>query len=175
VCWRQKYLLCCGFNVASTPSTGREESQSSSSNDEVLSVEKKTSVNRRSFLHRMNERKDPTPSANAFSASNESSVYAFEADPELPPVSKIFRRRSKASRSEEDLTRLSVEEDSSGASTSTSIAVQVRKRCHPLIGKVTVNRAYDNVIARPTNHNSARVRHLRGILDQFSNLNFKLY
>ena len=69
---------------------------------------------RRSFLHKAKERKDLTPSANAFSPENESSVYAFDSEPELPPVSTPFRRRARDSRtsstttskSEEDLARL---------------------------------------------------------------------
>jgi len=69
---------------------------------------------RRSFLHKVKERKDLTPSANAFSPENESSVYAFDSEPELPPVSTPFRRRARDSRtsstttskSEEDLARL---------------------------------------------------------------------
>ncbi|PNF23153.1 hypothetical protein B7P43_G06696, partial [Cryptotermes secundus] len=69
---------------------------------------------RRSFPHKIKERKDLTPSANAFSPENESSVYAFESEPELPPVSTPFRRRARDSRtsstttskSEEDLARL---------------------------------------------------------------------
>jgi hypothetical protein len=69
---------------------------------------------RRSFPHKVKERKDLTPSANAFSPENESSVYAFESEPELPPVSTPFRRRARDSRtsstttskSEEDLARL---------------------------------------------------------------------
>ncbi|XP_021932109.1 uncharacterized protein LOC110835814 isoform X2 [Zootermopsis nevadensis] len=69
---------------------------------------------RRSFLHKAKERKDMTPSANAFSPENESSVYAFESEPDLPPISTPFRRRARDSRtsstttskSEEDLARL---------------------------------------------------------------------
>lgn len=69
---------------------------------------------RRPFPHKVKERKDLTPSANAFSPENESSVYAFESEPELPPVSTPFRRRARDSRtsstttskSEEDLARL---------------------------------------------------------------------
>lgn len=69
---------------------------------------------RRSFPHKVKERKDFTPSANAFSPENESSVYAFESEPELPPISTPFRRRARDSRtsstttskSEEDLARL---------------------------------------------------------------------
>ncbi|XP_069701736.1 uncharacterized protein Jarid2 [Periplaneta americana] len=69
---------------------------------------------RRSFPHKVKERKDFTPSANAFSPENESSVYAFDSEPELPPISTPFRRRARDSRtsstttskSEEDLARL---------------------------------------------------------------------
>ncbi|XP_047114096.1 uncharacterized protein LOC124794633 [Schistocerca piceifrons] len=69
---------------------------------------------RRSFSHKVKARKELVPSANAFSPENESSVYAFESDSELPPLSTPFRRNTRDSRtsstttskSEEDLTKL---------------------------------------------------------------------
>lgn len=49
---------------------------------------------RKLFLPKVKERKVTTPSANAFSPENESSVYAFESDTETP-ISTPFRRKSK--------------------------------------------------------------------------------
>lgn len=59
---------------------------------EKKSPEKKSVQLRKPFLPKVKERKDITPSANAFSPENESSVYAFESDTETP-ISTPFRRR----------------------------------------------------------------------------------
>ncbi|KAG7189604.1 hypothetical protein KM043_017288 [Ampulex compressa] len=63
------------------------------------SVEKKSSIEKKSIFHprkpflpKVRERKTVTPNANAFSPENESSVYAFESDTEVP-VSTPFRRK----------------------------------------------------------------------------------
>lgn len=61
---------------------------------EKKSPEKKSIQLRKPFLPKVKERKDITPSANAFSPENESSVYAFESDTETP-ISTPFRRRLK--------------------------------------------------------------------------------
>ena len=59
------------------------------------SLEKKVlSQPRKLFLPKVKERKITTPSANAFSPENESSVYAFESDTEVP-ISTPFRRKNK--------------------------------------------------------------------------------
>lgn len=50
---------------------------------------------KRPFQPKVKERKTATPSANAFSPENESSVYAFESDNEAPPVSTLPFRRNK--------------------------------------------------------------------------------
>ena len=93
----------------------RQASCSKSQSFQDRSGEKKSIFQqRRSFPHKAKERKDLTPSANAFSPENESSVYAFDTEPELPPISTPFRRRARDSRtsstttskSEEDLARL---------------------------------------------------------------------
>lgn len=47
---------------------------------------------RKGFLPKIKERKVTTPNANAFSPENESSVYAFESDTEVP-VNTPFRRK----------------------------------------------------------------------------------
>ncbi|XP_036138243.1 protein Jumonji [Monomorium pharaonis] len=69
------------------------------------SIEKKSPTEkkifpRKPFLPKVKERKTVTPNANAFSPENESSVYAFESDTEVP-VSTPFRRkiRDNANRS----------------------------------------------------------------------------
>ncbi|XP_039309182.1 protein Jumonji isoform X2 [Solenopsis invicta] len=63
-------------------------------------TEKKIFQPRKPFLPKVKERKIVTPNANAFSPENESSVYAFESDTEVP-VSTPFRRkiRDNANRS----------------------------------------------------------------------------
>lgn len=55
-------------------------------------TEKKIFQLRKPFLPKVKERKTVTPNANAFSPENESSVYAFESDTEVP-VSTPFRRK----------------------------------------------------------------------------------
>lgn len=57
-------------------------------------TEKKIFQLRKPFLPKVKERKTVTPNANAFSPENESSVYAFESDTEVP-VSTPFRRKIK--------------------------------------------------------------------------------
>lgn len=57
-------------------------------------TEKKIFQPRKPFLPKVKERKIVTPNANAFSPENESSVYAFESDTEVP-VSTPFRRKIK--------------------------------------------------------------------------------
>jgi len=58
------------------------------------STEKKIFQPRKPFLPKVKERKTVTPNANAFSPENESSVYAFESDTEVP-ISTPFRRKIK--------------------------------------------------------------------------------
>lgn len=55
-------------------------------------TEKKIFQPRKPFLPKVKERKTVIPNANAFSPENESSVYAFESDTEVP-VSTPFRRK----------------------------------------------------------------------------------
>lgn len=57
-------------------------------------TEKKIFQPRKPFLPKVKERKSVTPNANAFSPENESSVYAFESDTEVP-ISTPFRRKVK--------------------------------------------------------------------------------
>ncbi|GLH11559.1 Lysine-specific demethylase lid, partial [Gryllus bimaculatus] len=100
--------------VSSMVRTGTKLLQGS----ERVSEKKSIFQQRRSFPHKVKERKDLTPSANAFSPENESSVYAFETEPDSPPISTPFRRRARDSRtsstttskSEEDLVKLTDED-----------------------------------------------------------------
>ena len=55
-------------------------------------TEKKIFQPRKPFLPKVKERKTVIPNANAFSPENESSVYAFESEAEVP-VSTPFRRK----------------------------------------------------------------------------------
>ncbi|CAG2057264.1 unnamed protein product [Timema podura] len=88
------------------------------------SPERKSIFHQRRFAHKLKERKDFTPSASAFSPENESSVYAFEMESELPPINTPFRRRARDSRtsstntskSEEDLSK-SLDDESPPPST----------------------------------------------------------
>lgn len=67
------------------------------SNEKKLLTEKKTIFQpRKPFLPKVKERKTVTPNANAFSPENESSVYAFESDTEVP-VNTPFRRKIRES------------------------------------------------------------------------------
>ncbi|PSN57956.1 hypothetical protein C0J52_00206 [Blattella germanica] len=103
-----------GADIKKQDSTSRSPSNSKSPMNQDRSGEKKSIFQRRSFPLKTKERKDLTPSANAFSPENESSVYAFDSEPELPPINTPFRRRARDSRtsstttskSEEDLARL---------------------------------------------------------------------
>ena len=67
------------------------------SNEKKIPTEKKTIFQpRKPFLPKVKERKTVTPNANAFSPENESSVYAFESDTEIP-VNTPFRRKARDS------------------------------------------------------------------------------
>lgn len=83
-----------------TPKESADDDVSKSDNSpeenaEKKGLEKKT-TQRKLFLPKVKERKSTTPSANAFSPENESSVYAFESDTETP-ISTPFRRKNKPS------------------------------------------------------------------------------
>ncbi|XP_014487051.1 PREDICTED: uncharacterized protein LOC106750918 isoform X2 [Dinoponera quadriceps] len=69
-----------------SPAERRKEEEKKSS------TEKKIFQPRKPFLPKVKERKTVTPNANAFSPENESSVYAFESDTEVP-ISTPFRRK----------------------------------------------------------------------------------
>ncbi|XP_020711474.2 uncharacterized protein LOC105691886 [Athalia rosae] len=77
---------------------------------EKKSPERKLLQLRKPFLPKVKERKDITPSANAFSPENESSVYAFESDTETP-ISTPFRRKLKDMESKPDSVPLASEDD----------------------------------------------------------------
>ncbi|XP_076247769.1 jumonji, AT rich interactive domain 2 [Calliopsis andreniformis] len=91
-----------GRNVKPNKDPSPEESSDTAKSDQnsvdgstekKLPAEKKTIFQpRKPFLPKVKERKTVTPNANAFSPENESSVYAFESDTEVP-VNTPFRRR----------------------------------------------------------------------------------
>ncbi|XP_063239615.1 LOW QUALITY PROTEIN: uncharacterized protein LOC134540673 [Bacillus rossius redtenbacheri] len=117
---------------------GRKEHASSVWKQHAL--ERKSIFQRsRATAQRPSEPRRAVPSADAFSPEDESSVYAFRTEPELPPVSTPFRRRARdsrasstaTSRSEEDLAKALDDELPTAADApeatrgSASIAVQV--------------------------------------------------
>nr|XP_033331925.1 uncharacterized protein LOC117223641 [Megalopta genalis] len=70
-----------------------DHSSADGSSEKKLPLEKKSIFQpRKPFLPKVKERKTVTPNANAFSPENESSVYAFESDTEVP-VNTPFRRK----------------------------------------------------------------------------------
>lgn len=77
---------------------------------EKKSPGKKSVQLRKPFLPKVKERKDITPSANAFSPENESSVYAFESDNETP-ISTPFRRKLKDIENKPDSVPLASEDE----------------------------------------------------------------
>ncbi|KAL6261415.1 hypothetical protein P5V15_006509 [Pogonomyrmex californicus] len=83
------------FPVDDVSDTVSKSDQNSvdSSIEKKSPTEKKIFQPRKPFLPKVKERKTVT-NANAFSPENESSVYAFESDTEVP-VSTPFRRKSK--------------------------------------------------------------------------------
>lgn len=70
-----------------------DQNSADGSTEKKLPTEKKIFQPRKPFLSKIKERKTVTPNVNAFSPENESSVYAFESDTEVP-VSTPFRRRT---------------------------------------------------------------------------------
>ncbi|XP_043526982.1 protein Jumonji [Frieseomelitta varia] len=77
------------------------------SSEKKIPIEKKTIFQpRKPFLPKVKERKTVTPNANAFSPENESSVYAFESDTEIP-VNTPFRRKARDSNKPNVLRNLS--------------------------------------------------------------------
>lgn len=71
-----------------------DQNSTDGSTEKKSLTEKKIFQPRKPFLPKVKERKTVTPNANAFSPENESSVYAFESDTEVP-VSTPFRRKVK--------------------------------------------------------------------------------
>lgn len=70
-------------------------------------TEKKIFQPRKSFIPKVKQRKLVIPNANAFSPENESSVYAFESDTEIP-ISTPFRRKIKDTASSTTATETKV-------------------------------------------------------------------
>lgn len=85
-------------------------------------TEKKIFQPRKPFLPKVKERKTVTPNANAFSPENESSVYAFESDTEVP-VSTPFRRKIR-----DDAKRLTAVMQSTAAIVSEIKAIAEAKK-----------------------------------------------
>ncbi|XP_076762143.1 jumonji, AT rich interactive domain 2 [Xylocopa sonorina] len=84
-----------------------EQNLADGSIEKKLPVEKKTIFQpRKPFLPKVKERKTVIPNANAFSPENESSVYAFESDTEVP-VSTPFRRKVRDSNKSNIILNLS--------------------------------------------------------------------
>ncbi|XP_034254210.1 mucin-16 isoform X2 [Thrips palmi] len=81
-----------------------QSSEQSAKNDKSSAADDgRKSQQRRSLLNKVAEQANSKLDSNAFSAVNESSVYAFEAETDTPPINRPFRRRSKASsRSDEE-------------------------------------------------------------------------
>ncbi|XP_044731636.1 protein Jumonji [Chrysoperla carnea] len=81
---------------------------------------------RRPIINKMKERKEKTPSATAFSPDNESSVYAFEAESEMPintPFRRHYRRPSSTTSKSEDEAAKITSEDESKKLTSTKFRI----------------------------------------------------
>ncbi|XP_012286667.1 protein Jumonji [Orussus abietinus] len=70
----------------------KSDQNSTDGSPEKKPLDKRIGSPRKPFQPKVKERKVMTPSANAFSPENESSVYAFESDTETP-VSTPFRRK----------------------------------------------------------------------------------
>ena len=83
------------------------------------SSQDRKSAQRRSLLGRLADSSLSKLDSSAFSADNESSVYAFEAETDSPPVNRPFRRRSKT------LSRSDEEDSTSVGSASNPISVHV--------------------------------------------------
>ncbi|XP_033221882.1 protein Jumonji [Belonocnema kinseyi] len=82
-------------NAEDSDAVSKSDQNSLDGSPDKKNLEKKIlSQPRKLFLPKVKERKIAAPSANAFSPENESSVYAFESDTEVP-VSTPFRRKSK--------------------------------------------------------------------------------
>ncbi|KAF5295493.1 hypothetical protein FQR65_LT10481 [Abscondita terminalis] len=94
--------------------------ESSKSDDQSLSNKTNSKLTERKMIFRK-ERKIPIPKVNAFSANNERSVYAFQADNE-DAISTPFRRPSRRPSS----TGTSRSEDSSKYEESSKIAAKFR-------------------------------------------------
>lgn len=101
------------FSITEQIPAKKDESGQSCCVDE--SPQDKKSIQRHSLPNRIKPKLD----SSAFSADNESSVYAFEAETDSPPVNRPFRRRSKT------LSRSDEEDSTSIGSASNPISVHV--------------------------------------------------
>lgn len=109
--------------------------------EKKLPAEKKSIFQpRKPFLPKVKERKTVTPNANAFSPENESSVYAFESDTEVP-VNTPFRR--KVRESNKSNTTITLSENDANKSTEKV----TKDDCEMLEPKETLN----NVLPKPEN------------------------
>ncbi|KAK0088572.1 hypothetical protein PV325_011492 [Microctonus aethiopoides] len=97
ICVANKETNVCDDN--SDVSSRADGTTSTEGSPDKKSMEKKSIYQqRKTFLPKVKERKIAKPSVNAFSPENESSVYAFESDPEAP-VNTPFRRKQRDSKS----------------------------------------------------------------------------
>lgn len=92
-----------------------------SENFKTITPEKRNVFHQRRLI--INKTKEKTPNASAFSPDNESSVYAFEAEIEMPPVNTPFRRNCRrpsstaTSKSEDDLAVSNSQEEAKKSTT----------------------------------------------------------
>ncbi|XP_076622375.1 jumonji, AT rich interactive domain 2 [Colletes latitarsis] len=118
-----------------------EQNSIDGSTEKKLPTEKKSIFQpRKPFLPKVKERKTVTPNANAFSPENESSVYAFESDTEVP-VNTPFRRKVR------DSNKSNVTITSSESDTNKSIEKIIKESCEMTEPKEKPN----NVLSRNDN------------------------
>lgn len=106
--------ICLAEDTSDTVSKSDQNSVDDSI-EKKSPTEKKIFQPRKPFLPKVKERKTVTPNANAFSPENESSVYAFESDTEVP-VSTPFRRKIR-----DNANRSTVETSSAAAVSETKV------------------------------------------------------
>ncbi|XP_053995010.1 protein Jumonji [Hylaeus volcanicus] len=111
------------------------------STEKKVSAEKKSIFQpRKPFLPKVKERKTVTPNANAFSPENESSVYAFESDTEVP-INTPFRRKVR------DSNKSNITGTSSESETNKSIEKIIKGNCEISESKEKPN----NVVSKNEN------------------------
>lgn len=99
-----------------------ERKKTKINSERTLKTPEKT--DKKSIFGQRRKRMELIPSASAFSPENESSVYAFEADPEQPPNTPFRRRAARDSRTSSTATSRSEEDESSPGVTSNVQPIQ---------------------------------------------------